>query len=89
MITKNVYHRFVLNPERPQLPKNLRDQGRVEALMKKYFSSRNPKFRSILHGDGHINNTTISPKNEVALSTGSCLVVVLASTMLHILLMGL
>ncbi|CAG9937384.1 unnamed protein product [Clonostachys rosea f. rosea IK726] len=78
MIPAINYNDFVLDPERPQLPEHLQRQDRVEAFIKKYFAARNPKFRSLIHGDCHVHNTTISPKGTAAfidwqlIGGGSC-----------------
>ncbi|KAI1106467.1 kinase-like domain-containing protein [Jackrogersella minutella] len=42
---------------RPPLPEIVKDEKRIRAALKKHFALRNPKFRSLVHGDSHIGNT--------------------------------
>ncbi|OTB01023.1 hypothetical protein M426DRAFT_266659 [Hypoxylon sp. CI-4A] len=41
------------------LPDILKDKKRVAAAFEKYFQTRNPKFRCLVHGDAHIGNTYV------------------------------
>ncbi|VUC35254.1 unnamed protein product [Clonostachys rosea] len=72
------YAQFVIDPERPPLPEPMRDQARVEAMLKKHFANRNPKFKCVIHGDCHIMNASVSPQGQIGLvdwqmlDSGSC-----------------
>lgn len=41
---------------RPKLPDFLMDGKRVNAALHRYFGERNPRFRTLLHGDTHLGN---------------------------------
>ncbi|KAI1117394.1 kinase-like domain-containing protein [Nemania sp. NC0429] len=51
------YSAVVNGPDRPPVPKYLRDQERVTAVLNKHYRSRNPNFQCLLHGDAHLGNT--------------------------------
>ena len=51
------YEQVVRSPGRPIIPEYMKDQGRVTAVLKKHYGSRNPKFQCLLHGDAHVSNT--------------------------------
>lgn len=63
---------------RPPVPEYLKDGKRFNDAHNKYFATRNPKFRTILHGDTHAANTYFtadgSPRwlDWSAIHTGSC-----------------
>lgn len=42
---------------RPKIPEYLMDGSRIKAAQEKYYATRNPKFRTLLHGDTHMGNT--------------------------------
>ncbi|KAI1458925.1 aminoglycoside phosphotransferase [Annulohypoxylon moriforme] len=46
----------VRQPGRPKLPEYLMDGARVKRAQDKYYARRNPKFRTLLHGDTHLGN---------------------------------
>ncbi|KAI1399313.1 aminoglycoside phosphotransferase [Hypoxylon fuscum] len=46
----------VREPGRPKLPEYLMDGTRVKKAQEKYYAQRNPKFRTLLHGDTHLGN---------------------------------
>ncbi|KAI2466722.1 aminoglycoside phosphotransferase [Annulohypoxylon bovei var. microspora] len=41
---------------RPKLPEYLMDGARVKRVQDKYYARRNPRFRTLLHGDTHLGN---------------------------------
>ncbi|KAF8918606.1 kinase-like domain-containing protein [Mucidula mucida] len=43
--------------ERSGVPAEFKDGDRFNRLHDKYFLTRNPKFRTLLHGDTHVGNT--------------------------------
>ncbi|KAF3064416.1 putative aminoglycoside phosphotransferase protein [Daldinia childiae] len=55
----------VREPGRPKLPENLMDGARVRKAQKKYYSRRNPKFRTLLHGDTHMGNTYFTSDGHI------------------------
>jgi hypothetical protein len=61
------YETLVVDPSRPPAPENMRSLPRVKALVSKHIALRNPKFRSMLHGDCHMANATVSPEGDVSL----------------------
>ncbi|KAI1206269.1 aminoglycoside phosphotransferase [Annulohypoxylon truncatum] len=46
----------VREPGRPKLPEYLMDGARVKRAQEKYYAQRNPRFRTLLHGDTHLGN---------------------------------
>lgn len=46
----------VREPWRPKLPDFLMDGKRVNAALDRYYAERNPRFRTLLHGDTHLGN---------------------------------
>ena len=42
---------------RPKMPAYLMDGARVRAAQEKDYATRNPRFRTLLHGDTHVGNT--------------------------------
>ncbi|KAI0884237.1 aminoglycoside phosphotransferase [Annulohypoxylon maeteangense] len=46
----------VREPGRPKLPEYLMDGARVKRAQDKYYAQRNPRFRTLLHGDTHLGN---------------------------------
>ncbi|KAI8962782.1 kinase-like domain-containing protein [Daldinia sp. FL1419] len=55
----------VREPGRPKLPEYLMDGARVREAQKKYYSRRNPKFRTLLHGDTHMGNTYFTADGHI------------------------
>lgn len=55
----------VREPGRPKLPEYLMDGARVRKAQKKYYSRRNPKFRTLLHGDTHMGNTYFTADGHI------------------------
>lgn len=52
------YDAVVLSDDRPKgVHGYLKDQGRMTAVLKKHYRSRNPNFQCIVHGDPHTGNT--------------------------------
>lgn len=44
-------------PDRPaSVPASLKDGARFNAAHDKYLATRNPRFRTVLHGDAHVGN---------------------------------
>ncbi|KAJ0108252.1 hypothetical protein J7T55_000218 [Diaporthe amygdali] len=66
------------DPGRPVIPNDLMDGERFNRLHDKYFATRNPRFRTILHGDTHVANTYLTAEGEPrwldwsAVHVGSC-----------------
>ncbi|KAL1879318.1 hypothetical protein Daus18300_001900 [Diaporthe australafricana] len=66
-------------PDRPAcVPSYLKDGARFNAAHDKYFATRNPKFRTIIHGDTHVGNTYLTAEGRPhwldwsAVHVGSC-----------------
>ncbi|KAK3356653.1 kinase-like domain-containing protein [Lasiosphaeria hispida] len=65
-------------PGRPQIPKYLMDGTRCNAALKRYYAERNPRFRTLLHGDTHIGNVYFTADERIgfldwsAFHFGSC-----------------
>ncbi|TDZ39477.1 hypothetical protein C8035_v003328 [Colletotrichum spinosum] len=51
----------VREPGRPKLPDHLMDGARCNEALDRYFTERNPRFRTLLHGDTHIGNVYFLP----------------------------
>ncbi|KAM7185820.1 Protein kinase-like domain containing protein [Naviculisporaceae sp. PSN 640] len=70
----------VRKPGRPKLPDSLMDGKKCNEALDRYFAERNPRFRTLLHGDTHIGNIyfTDSGKEKIgfldwsAFHFGSC-----------------
>ncbi|KAJ9134374.1 hypothetical protein NKR19_g8696 [Coniochaeta hoffmannii] len=53
-----MWDELILGEGRPPLPGVIRDdRARTSRALEAYFSTRNPRFRSLLHGDPHSGNT--------------------------------
>lgn len=69
---------IVREPDRPKLPDYLMDGTRVNKALDKYYAQRNPKFRTLLHGDTHIGNVYFTAEGHTrfldwsAFHFGSC-----------------
>ncbi|KXX74382.1 hypothetical protein MMYC01_208548 [Madurella mycetomatis] len=65
-------------PGRPQLPDYLMDGKRCNEALDRYFAERNPRFRTLLHGDTHVGNIYFTADGHVgfldwsAFHFGSC-----------------
>jgi aminoglycoside phosphotransferase (APT) family kinase protein len=63
---------------RPKLPEYLMDGTRVNKVLDKYYAQRNPKFRTLLHGDPHLGNVYFTAEGHTrfldwsAFHFGSC-----------------
>jgi len=55
---------MVLSDDRPPAPEEIRNQERTVAALKKHFTTKNPKFVAVLHGDPHIGNTFIDADDK-------------------------
>ncbi|OTB20106.1 hypothetical protein K445DRAFT_380742 [Daldinia sp. EC12] len=55
----------VREPGRPELPEYLMDGARIREAQKKYYARRNPKFRTLLHGDPHMGNTYFTADGHI------------------------
>lgn len=53
----DTYDAVVKGPDRPIIHEYLKDQERITKVLKKHYTSRNPSFRCLLHGDSHTGNT--------------------------------
>ncbi|KAI1418483.1 aminoglycoside phosphotransferase [Hypoxylon sp. FL1857] len=54
----------VREPGRPKLPEYLMDGARVKRAQEKYYAKRNPKFRTLLHGDTHLGNVYFTAEGD-------------------------
>ncbi|KAK3345704.1 kinase-like domain-containing protein [Neurospora tetraspora] len=65
-------------PGRPKLPAYLMDGKRFNEALDRYFAERNPRFRTLLHGDTHIGNVYFTADGRIgfldwsAFHFGSC-----------------
>ncbi|KAK7954628.1 hypothetical protein PG996_015437 [Apiospora saccharicola] len=65
-------------PGRPKLPEYLMDGKRCNEAVDRYYAERNPRFRTLLHGDTHIGNIYFTANGEIgfldwsAFHFGSC-----------------
>jgi hypothetical protein len=59
------WHDVVRTPGRPQLPEYLMDSERILEAQKRYYAERNPRFRTLLHGDTHIGNVYFTPEGGI------------------------
>lgn len=65
-------------PGRPKLPADLMDGKRFHEALDRYFAERNPRFRTLLHGDTHIGNVYFTAGDGIgfldwsAFHFGSC-----------------
>ncbi|KAI1801907.1 kinase-like domain-containing protein [Daldinia bambusicola] len=64
MITE-AWDSVVREPGRPKLPEYLMDGARIRKAQEKYYARRNPKFRTLLHGDTHMGNTYFTAKGHI------------------------
>ncbi|EEU40345.1 uncharacterized protein NECHADRAFT_32337 [Fusarium vanettenii 77-13-4] len=68
----------VRRPGRPQLPEYLMDGTRCNEALDRYYAERNPRFRTLLHGDTHIGNIYFTVDGKIgfldwsAFHFGSC-----------------
>lgn len=68
----------VRRPGRPQLPEYLMDGTRCNEAVDRYYAERNPRFRTLLHGDTHIGNVYFTIGGKIgfldwsAFHFGSC-----------------
>ncbi|KAI1093918.1 aminoglycoside phosphotransferase [Rostrohypoxylon terebratum] len=58
------WSRVVREPGRPKLPEYLMDGARIKRAQKKYYARRDPRFRTLLHGDTHLGNVYFSPEGQ-------------------------
>ncbi|KAF3015279.1 hypothetical protein E8E14_006441 [Neopestalotiopsis sp. 37M] len=71
-------HPLVRQPGRPQLPEYLMDGKRCNEALDRYYAERNPRFRTLLHGDTHIGNIYFTADGQIgfldwsAFHFGSC-----------------
>ncbi|KAK4066316.1 uncharacterized protein Triagg1_8148 [Trichoderma aggressivum f. europaeum] len=65
-------------PGRPQLPEYLMDGKRCNEALDRYYAERNPRFRTLLHGDTHTGNVYFTSSGRIgfldwsAFHFGSC-----------------
>ncbi|EFX04963.1 aminoglycoside phosphotransferase [Grosmannia clavigera kw1407] len=50
------WNEVVRQPGRPKLPDHLMDGERCNEAVDRYYAERNPRFRTLLHGDTHLGN---------------------------------
>ncbi|KAF9869707.1 hypothetical protein CkaCkLH20_12750 [Colletotrichum karsti] len=83
---------IVRGPNRPPLPAYLMDGKRCNEALDRYYAERNPRFRTLLHGDTHIGNVYITADGRLgfldwsAFHFGSCFhdIVYLVTAMLSV-----
>ncbi|KAI1390515.1 aminoglycoside phosphotransferase [Hypoxylon trugodes] len=46
----------VREPGRPKMPEYMTDGQRIRKVQEKYYAKRNPRFRTLQHGDTHLGN---------------------------------
>ncbi|KAL4731734.1 hypothetical protein ACLX1H_000716 [Fusarium chlamydosporum] len=72
------WNEVVRRPGRPQLPEYLMDGTRCNEALDRYYAERNPRFRTLLHGDTHIGNIYFTADDRIgfldwsAFHYGSC-----------------
>jgi hypothetical protein len=72
------YDQVVRTPGRPKLPDSLMDGKKMNEALDRYYAERNPRFRTLLHGDTHIGNIYFRPDGKIgfldwsAFHFGSC-----------------
>ncbi|KAK1989261.1 aminoglycoside phosphotransferase [Colletotrichum cereale] len=72
------WNEVVRSPGRPRLPAYLMDGGRCNEALDRYFAERNPRFRTLLHGDTHVGNVYFTGDGRIgfldwsAFHFGSC-----------------
>ncbi|KAH7311434.1 kinase-like domain-containing protein [Stachybotrys elegans] len=72
------WNHVVSLPGRPPLPDYLKDGDRCNEALDRYYAERNPRFRTLLHGDTHIGNVYFTPSGGIgfldwsAFHFGSC-----------------
>lgn len=72
------WDQIVRTPGRPELPEYLMDGKRCLEALARYYAERNPRFRTLLHGDTHIGNVYFPPDGGIgfldwsAFHFGSC-----------------
>lgn len=68
----------VRTPGRPHLPDYLMDGKRCNEALDRYYAERNPRFRTLLHGDTHLGNVYFTANGNIgfldwsAFHFGSC-----------------
>lgn len=50
---------MILAENRPPFPEEWRDKERMQTVIKKHFSTRDPRYLALVHGDPHAGNTFI------------------------------
>ncbi|KAK1244289.1 hypothetical protein MKX07_003088 [Trichoderma sp. CBMAI-0711] len=72
------WDQVVRMPGRPKLPEYLMDGKRCNEALDRYYAERNPRFRTLLHGDTHIGNVYFTSSGRIgfldwsAFHFGSC-----------------
>lgn len=72
------WDKVVREEGRPKLPEYLMDGARVNAALDRYYAERNPRFRTLLHGDTHLGNIYFTKEGNTrfldwsAFHFGSC-----------------
>ncbi|KAF5520579.1 hypothetical protein CGCA056_v008869 [Colletotrichum aenigma] len=72
------WHDVVREPGRPKLPEYLMDGARCNEALDRYYAERNPRFRTLLHGDTHLGNVYFTGDGRIgfldwsAFHFGSC-----------------
>ncbi|KAL1875481.1 hypothetical protein VTK73DRAFT_10031 [Phialemonium thermophilum] len=56
----SMWDAIVLAEDRPPVPNYMKDKKLMTNAIEKWFSTRNPQFQCILHGDAHLGNTAWS-----------------------------
>ncbi|CAJ2509654.1 Uu.00g146800.m01.CDS01 [Anthostomella pinea] len=72
------WNELVREPNRPKLPEYLMDGKRCNEALGRYYAERNPRFRTLLHGDTHMGNIYFTAEGKIgfldwsAFHFGSC-----------------
>ncbi|KAK3991051.1 kinase-like domain-containing protein [Cladorrhinum sp. PSN332] len=61
----SAWDQVVGQPGRMKLPESASDGERANRALKQYFEGRNPRFRTLLHGDTHIGNVYFTKEGKL------------------------
>ncbi|KAK3493501.1 kinase-like domain-containing protein [Neurospora crassa] len=68
LCSPSTFNEAVRDPDRFKLPAYLMNGKRFHMALDRYFSTRNPKFQTLLHGDTHMGNIFFSPSSSPSMS---------------------
>ncbi|KAK4227409.1 kinase-like domain-containing protein [Podospora fimiseda] len=61
----SAWDQIVTHPGRIKLPEFLSDGEKINKVLKQYYEGRNPKFRTLLHGDTHVGNVYFTKEGKL------------------------